>query len=282
MIGEPTSQGGLSNDSVSKVKTLAYRRSKKNYMNIKSLRIIIFSFAVLFPFKPVLAIYYDISITAPDFIIPLDGKSATLDIYSNSSLSPIPGGDINVLGSQSFYAPSDPTGGVVSTGELILNMYFSGHPLNLIIGDATINFTITDFDLLPDQVTRKIILREMALLDGANGTPITPAINLQDYLPPSVTNTDDVTVQLNPIDLIPPLSASDFTDPFILSLTLIGELTNTGPKKYLRNTPETIMGNMHLKVNTVLEPDTVALLGLGLLFLTVIARRRATKFRAVS
>lgn len=248
-------------------------------MDLKSLRFIIFLFAVLFPFKPVLAIYYDISITAPDFIIPLDGKSGTLDIFSDPLLSPIAGGDINVLGSQTFLAPSDPSGGVVSTGELILRMHFSGPPLNdptAIIGDASISFKVIDFDLLPDQVTSKIVLREMALLEGANGTPITPAINLQDYLPASVTNTDDVTVQLDPIDLIPPLTAADFTDPFILSFTLSAELTNTGYAKWLRNTPETIMGDMHLKVNTVPEPNTVALLALGLLFLTIISKRRAT------
>ena len=248
-------------------------------MDLKSVRFIVLLFVVLFPFKPVLAIYYDISITAPDSIIPLNGKSGTLDIFSDPLLSPIAGGDINVLGSQSFWAPSDPSGGVVSTGELLLRLHFSGPPLNYpnaIIGDASIRFKVIDFDLLPDQVTRKITLLEMALLDGANGMPITPAINLQDYLPASVTNTDDVTVQLDPIDLIPPLTAADFTDPFILSFTLSAELTNTGYKKYLRNTPETILGDMHLKVNTVPEPNTVALLGLGLLFLTIVSRRWVT------
>ena len=89
-------------------------------MDLKSLRFIFFLFAVLWPFKPVLAIFYDISITAPDFIIPLDGKSGTLDIFSDPLLSPITGGDINVLGSQTLYAPSDLTGGIVSRNEIKL------------------------------------------------------------------------------------------------------------------------------------------------------------------
>jgi hypothetical protein len=141
-------------------------------MDLKSLRFIFFLFAVLLPYKSVLAIFYDISITAPaapDFIIPLDGKSGTLDIFSDPRLSPITGGDIHVLGSQTLNAPSDSTGGVVSKNDI-----------------------------------------------------------------------------------------------------------------KLRNTPETVPGNKRLKVATVPEPDIVALLGLSLLFLTIISRRRTTRVREAS
>jgi hypothetical protein len=135
-------------------------------MDLKSLRFIFFLFAVLLPCKPVLAIYCDISITAPEFIIPLDGKSGTLDIFYDPLLSPITGGDINVLGNQTSYAPFDPTGGVVSENEI-----------------------------------------------------------------------------------------------------------------KLRNTPQSILGNMPLKVATLPEPKVAALLGLSLLFLTIISRRRTTRVR---
>jgi hypothetical protein len=135
-------------------------------MDLKRLRFIFFLFVVLLPFKPVLAIFYDISITAPDFIIPLDGKSGTLDIFSDPLLSPITGGDINVLGGPTLYAPSDLTGGIVSGNEI-----------------------------------------------------------------------------------------------------------------KLRDTPETVLGNRPLKVASVPIPNVVALLGLSLLFLTLISRRRTTRVR---
>jgi hypothetical protein len=138
-------------------------------MDLKSLRFIFFLFAVLLPFKPVLAIFYDISITAPDFIIPLDGNSGTLDIFSDPLLSPITGGDISVLGSQTLYVPSDLTGGIVSGNEI-----------------------------------------------------------------------------------------------------------------KLRDTPENVLGNRPLKVATVPKSDIVALLGLSLLFLTLISRRRTTRVREAS
>jgi hypothetical protein len=133
-------------------------------MDLKSLRFIFFLFAVLLPFKLVLASYYDISITAPDFIVPLDGKSGALDIFSDLPPSLITGGDINVLNNQTSYAPSDSTGGVVSENEI-----------------------------------------------------------------------------------------------------------------KLRNTPDSIRGNMPLKVAPEPEPNIVALLGLSLLFLTIISRRRITR-----
>lgn len=207
---------------------------------------------------------FTLSIATPDFLIPLNGQTGTLTVYSDGSAPTTTG--FNSLGSQTFTLAGYGT----SSGELVLNFIFSGPPLGdpgYTINAASVQFTVDDLDFLTDQVTQLITLHEIALLDAVNGTPLGSPINLQDYLPAGTTDTDDEVITLNPVPLIPPLSAIDFTDPFILSIRLTAEAHNSGKGSVtLLNTPEAVLSKLTLSLDVVPvpEPSSLLLLGIGL------------------
>ena len=212
-----------------------------------------------------------LSIQTPDFLIPLDGQTGTLNVFADGSTT---GSGFDALGTQSFTLGANST----SSGTLYLNLYFSGFPLgdpDYEVDSAYLQFTVDDFDFLTDQVTQTVTLKEMAILRKINGEALTSPINLADYLPPGTSDTDDELITLDPIPLMPLLSASDFTDPFILSLKLTAIAKNYSSSSVkLVNTPESILTdvNMTVTATSVPEPSTVMLLGVGLL--GVFSRRR--------
>jgi hypothetical protein len=214
------------------------------------------------------------SIETPDFLIPLASKTGTLTVYSDGS-DPYATG-FNSLGNQTFTLGA----GATSTGTLILNLVFSGSPLgdpSYVVNDASLQFTLDDFDFLTDQVTRYVTLKEYAVIKSINGDPLYSPINLADYMPAGTTDTDDEVITLNPIDLMPPLTAADFTNPFIISLKLTAFAKNSGTSSVtLVNTPESLISNVNLKLTTtpVPEPSTLLLFGsASLVFLRKWSRR---------
>lgn len=218
----------------------------------------------------------ELSVAVPSFIIPLNGQSGTLTVFSDGS-SPLWGGDINVLGSQTFTLGGNSS----SSGDLLLNLHFSGDPLGnpaYTIEDANLSLKVDDLDFSPDYVTSSIVLQEMAILNGVNGSLLSTPIDLADYLPAGTTTTDDVTIGLDPIPLFPLLSASDFTDPFILSLRLSAVVTNSGSRSVtLLNTPEGLVSDLSLTLTprtSVPESGGLFLFVAGLASLFLLRRYR--------
>lgn len=208
-----------------------------------------------------------LSIATPDFLIPLNGQSGTLTVYSDSTAPTTSG--FPSLTNQTFTLAANST----STGTLTLNMVFSGYPLgdpSYLITDAYLNLTVKDFDFLTDQVTSTITLKEYAVIKSVNGDPLYSPINLANYLPSGTTSTDDVSIALKPIDLMPPLTSEDFTNPFIISLKLTAVAKNTGSQSVtVTNTPESLISNVKLTLTgtPVPEPSTLLLFGAASLLL---------------
>ena len=149
-------------------------------------------------------------INAPSFLIPIGGKSGVLDVFANGSATA--SGGFNALGNQTTTV----AGGGTSSGTLLLNFHFTGFPLgdpDWAITEAILRMSVYDLDFQTDYITQKVKLQETATITSAGGLAI--QLNLKDYLPAPGTPTDDKTINLKPIQLVPSyLPPGYFADPF--------------------------------------------------------------------
>jgi hypothetical protein len=216
-----------------------------------------------------------ILLDAPDFIIPI-GESGTLDLYSDGRAPETSG--FNALGRQRITLQANS----VSSGSLTLNLHFPGFSLDaeeLAAGlpeGAALRLTLRDFDLVRSRVSGGATFQETAALSAINGVPLTSLMPLASYLPAGRNHTDNQTLTLDPLLLKEPSLAESFFGPLVLSFTLTATLT-TGPSSItVFNTPEHIASEVRLTMvpEVVPEPSTLALLGVGALWLAFAMRRR--------
>jgi hypothetical protein len=228
---------------------------------------------------------YNLDLNVPAFIIPVEGKSATLNVCqtlapgtncSGSNSGTYLGdyykwsGTINPLGGQSIALNP----GESSSGSLTLNLYFTEYPIGTPSFDlmtAAVQFKVYDLDFNTDSITSSVSLTEGAILRAKLDGSFTTVANLANYVPPLPVScngtTDDCGYTLNEIPLFPDsdgdgmlwnapdtgdLDLDDIlTSPFILQLKLTATVTNKpssegGQYIQLYNTRESIVPDMTL------------------------------------
>ena len=217
-----------------------------------------------------------LSISAPEFLIPLGGKSGTLTLYADGRAPKTRG--FNALGSQRLTVR--PNG--VSSGKLTLNLVFPGFSLAdtaTAIGSAQFGLRLHDIDFMGDEIAPGITLTETAALTAINGSPLAHPIDLASFVPMGTAATDNQMLTLNPFQMNGPALPANFAAPFTLSFTLKATLVNHSSHRFSSiNSPESVTSDISLALApaTVPEPSTWALIGLGALLglAQVVLRRR--------
>ena len=214
-----------------------------------------------------------LSITAPDFLIPVGGQSGTLTLFSDGRAPETSG--FNVLGRQRLTVP----GNSVSSGTLTLNLNFSGFSVDPLfsVDGARLQFSVHDLDFMSERITSGASLRETAALSAINGVPLATPMQLGDYLPVGTTDTGGRILTLDPIRLMQPAFPVNFAEPFVLSFLFTATVTTRDSRSVtVINSPERITSDVTLTLapDPVPEPSTLALLGVGALWLAAAWRRR--------
>jgi len=217
-----------------------------------------------------------ITVSAPDFIIPLGGKSGTLDIYFDGRPAETSG--FNVLGHQRVLLRANS----VSSGMVTLNLHLPGfllEDLNSTVERANLQFTVKELDMLPHVFAPGVTLRETGALTAVNGVALVNPLDFASFLPSGTRKTDGQEITLNPMFLSQFLVPGvNFAEPFVLSFTFTATATSRGLRAYeLYNGPESIASIVRLEVvpGQVPEPTTLVLAGLGAVMASwKFARRR--------
>ncbi len=215
------------------------------------------------------------SISAPDFLIPMNGQVGILDIYTDGRPAETSG--FNVLGHQKVFIPANG----VSSGSLTLNLHFSGFTPEVpgtTVETVELQFTLRDLDTIPVQAVPGLMLQEKGSLTGINGVTLSNPFLFENFLPSGTTKTDGELITLEPFLLNQSaLPGINFSEPFVLTFTFEATATSSGTRGYsLYNGPENLASGIRLSVvpGQVPEPSTVALLGMGALGLGVMFWRR--------
>lgn len=229
-------------------------------------------------FQSKAALAEQFAITVPNFNIPLDNRSATMDVYTDGRDPAVSG--YNVLGNQRVFLPANGQ----SSGSLTLNLHLPGAELGDsggIVQSARLQFSVRDMDFTPDQIYPGVFLTESASLTSINGVRLQQPVNFMDLVPSGAT-TDNALVTLNPLVV----NAStvpwvDFSQPYVLSFTFSAQVTSRGIRAYtINNAPEGLANTVavtYVPLDPVPEPSTFALLGMGSAFLLYhVLRRRNT------
>ncbi len=209
-----------------------------------------------------------VTLSAPDFLIPIGGQSGTLDVYFDGRPPETSG--FNVLGDQKAFVRANS----VSAGMVTLNLHLPGfNPTDpdFVVNSASLQFTLRDLDFLPDQFAPGVTLQESASLTAINGVDLVNPVNFIDYLPRGTRKTDGVEITLNPISLAQPgMPTVNYSEPFVLTFEFTATVTARGLRSYdLYNAAESIASDIQLTLSPapppVPEPSTFALGGLACL-----------------
>ena len=204
------------------------------------------------------------SVNVPNFLIPLDGRTGTLDAYGDGSPHQVTG--YNILGSQRVTLRANGE----SAGNATLNIHLPGFEaggLGGAVESLRLNISVRDLDFEEDQVYPGVFLLESASLTSINGVRLQQPVNFMDLVPLGA-ETDGRLVELNPLTI---RSSSvpwvDFSQAQVLSFTFSARVSSRTTRAYtINNIPEGVAERITYtyQLAPIPEPGTLAVLGLGL------------------
>jgi len=194
-----------------------------------------------------------VTLSAPDFLIPLGGQNSTLDVFYDGRPPEVSGFD--VLGNQKVFVRANSQSAGMVTLNLHLPGFISSDP-GSIINSASLQFKVRDLDFFPDQFAPGITLRETAALTAINGIQLVNPIDFFDYLPRGTRDTDGKEITLNPISLVQAgIPEVNFAEPFVVSFTFTATVTSRGLRSYdLYNAAESIASDIQLTLGPAPPP----------------------------